>query len=269
MKTLSFIALIAAAVPAMAAAADLKTGDYKSAKKDAIPGNVWGVFSYADAQKEAAKKKRALAFLITDERADDPSVKKAGVKAFWAIEEDAITIVLHNSTQAEWKRLPENVQKSIGSADLGKGFPKLVVFNEDASVALAGMASTKIIELSDKDFIKFGKEIKKLNPSKTAAKDFPPPSPDAAPPAAPAPAAKPGAPVTAPPAPAVAGPVTIKDAKAESWTNAEGKVIQAALLEVNGDDITFQINGKPVPYSLSKLSAASQKRVEELKASSK
>lgn len=264
MKTLALAAFIGAAIPLLAVSAELKPGDYKGAKKDAIPGNVWGVFSYADAQKEAAKKKRALAFLITDERADDPSVKKAGIKAFWAIEEDAVTIVLRNSTQNEWKRLPENVQKSIASADLGKGFPKLVVYNEDSSVALAGMASSKIIEVSEKDFSKFGKEIKKLNISKTAATDFPPPSSDAVAPAAPAPPAKPGT-----PAPTVTGPVTIKDGKVESWTNADGKAIQAALLEVNGDEIVFQINGNKVPYALSKLSAASQKRVEEMKAASK
>jgi hypothetical protein len=124
--------------------------------------------------------------------------------------------------------------------------------------------------------------VKKLNASKTASTDFPPPEPDAVKPAVtPAPAATPppavagkaapapGAPAATPPAPAPVGPVVIKDAKLENWTNAEGKPLSASLVEVNGDDIVFLIGGNKVPYSLSKLSAESQKRVEELKAASK
>jgi hypothetical protein len=259
-----------------------KPGDYKALPKTAVPANAFGVFSYEDAAKEAAKKKKALAFMVTDERADDPAVKSAGVKLFWALEDDAVVLVLRNSTAAEWKRLPPNVTAVLNSPDLGKGFPKLVIANDDASVLLAGIGSSAIIDMDAKALDKFGKELKKLNPTKTPSEDYPPPNPPAAKPA-PAtppgttvkPAEKPGAapgtpakPAAATPPPAPAGPVTIKNPSPEAWTNAEGKVIQAALVEVDGDSITFDMGGNKVPYDLSKLSDASKKRVEELRAAS-
>jgi hypothetical protein len=268
-----------------------KAGDLKGLPKTAIPANSYGVFSYEDAAKEAAKKKKALAFMVTDERADDPAVKSAGIKLFWALADDAIVTVLRASTAGEWKRLPENVTAVLNSPDLGKGYPKLVVANDDASVLLAGMNSSTIIDIDEKALDKFGKELKKINTAGTPSADYPPPNPaGAAKPAASAtppgttvkPAEKPDAPpgtpakpgAATPPAPATApatapaGPVAIKNAQPEAWTNSEGKAIQAALVEVNGEAIVFEMGGSKVPYELSKLSEASRKRVAELLAAS-
>lgn len=264
-----------------------KIGDLKGLPKTAIPANSYGVFSYEDAAKEASKKKKALAFMVTDERADDPAVKTAGVKLFWALADDSIVTVLRASTAAEWKRLPENVAALLKSPDLGKDYPKLLVTTEDASVLLAGMNSSTIIDLDAKALDKFGKELKKCNAARTPSEDHPPPNPaGAAKPAVAAtppgttvkPAGKPDAPpgtpakpdAGAPPAPATApaGPVAIKNAQPEAWTNSEGKEIQAALVEVNGEAIVFEMGGSKVPYDLSKLSEASKKRVAELVAAS-
>src|SRR5262249_50376752 len=140
-------------------------------------------FSYDDASKEAVKKKKALAFMITDERADDPAIKSAGLKLFWALEDDSVVIVLRASTAAEWKRLPPNVTAVFNSPDLGKDYPKLVVTNDDATVLLAGMNSTTIVGLDAKALDKFGKELKKNNPTKTPSGDYPPPNLAAAAPA--------------------------------------------------------------------------------------
>ena len=124
--------------------------------------------------------------------------------------------------------------------------------------------------------------MKKLNASKTASTEFPPPSLEAAKPAAPAPAAgtppapaapaatpaatpapAPGAPAAAPAAPAA--PVGLGGSAQEAWTNAAGQTIQATLIEVKGTQITLLMaNGNKVPYELNKLSPASQKRVQEL-----
>jgi hypothetical protein len=146
------------------------------------------------------------------------------------------------------------------------------------------MNSSTIIGLDAKKLDKFGKELKKLNASKKPSEEYPPPNPAGAAPAGtpplPAgttvkPAEKPGAPPgtpatpgSPPPAPAPAGPVAIKNAQQENWTNAEGKVIQAKLIEVDGENITFEIGGNKVPYQISKLADASKKRIEELKAAS-
>lgn len=272
-------------VSAAAAKGSAKPGDYKGAAKTAIPQNSFGVYSYDEAQKEAAKKKKALAFIVTDERADDPAVKAAGAKAFWAIEDDAVVLVLRASTAAEWKRLPPNIVAVLTSPDIGKEYPRLVVASEDAGMLLAGMNSSTVIGLDQKKFDKFGKELRKLNAAKAASEDYPPPNP--APAKAPAtppgttvkPAEKPGAPpgtpakptaVTPPapaPAPVPSGPVVVKNPQAEDWTNADGKTIRAMVVEIDAEALTFQMpDGSKVIYEISKLSDASKKRAADLKA---
>jgi hypothetical protein len=45
----------------------------------------------------------------------------------------------------------------------------------------------------------------------------------------------------------------------QDWTNTEGKVIQAAMLRLDGENVVLQMaNGQTYNYPLSKLSAASQ-----------
>jgi hypothetical protein len=287
MKISSFIGFAAVVILATAMTAPAATpakpgapklGEYKGKSHNAIPDNAFGVYSFDEATKEAVKKKKALAIIVTDERADDAAVKVAGAKAFWALEDDAVMVVLRSSTAGQWTRLPDNVQAAIKSADLGKEYPRLVITNDDASTLLAGMASPKLIGLDDKSFNKFGKEVKKLNATKTASTEFPPPSLEAPKPAAPAPAPAPAAgtpatpatpaPAATPPAPAApAAPVGLGGSAQEEWTNAAGQTIKATLLEVKGTQITFLMaNGNKVPYELNKLSPASQKRVQELSA---
>jgi hypothetical protein len=282
MKNAALFQLLALALissTGFAAAAKPKTpakpGDYKGLKHDKIPSNAYGVFSFEDAQKEAVKKKKPLVLLYAEEEKDgDAALVAAGVKAFWALEDDAMVVVLHAKTAKEWKRLPESIQAGMKSPDLGKVAPRLLAVTDDATTLLAGMASPAIAELDQKNFDKFGKEIKKLNAIKTPSADYPPPNPAAvaaAKPAATPPTTKvkPAVKADVPPVPAstaVAGPVTIKNPQSEAWTNAEGKVIQAALVEVNGDAIVLEMGGKKVPYDLSKLSEPSKKRVAELRA---
>lgn len=277
--------LATAAVANLALAANpkpaAKTGDFKGADKKSIPGNTYNAFTYDDAQKDAAKKKKPLALMVTGGEggaaADKDKMeaeKAAGVKTFWAIEDDAVIVVLKGNNSVSWSRFPENVQQGVKSASLGKEYPKLLVVTDDGTKALASLTSEKIKALSEKDLNKFGKELKKLNASKTPSTDNPPPSAEepkpAAKPATPPEATPPAAapmPTPAPEAAAAAGPVTIKDGALEAWTNSAGQAIQAKLLEVNGDQITFEMaNGAKVPYAINKLSPASQKRVEEVKA---
>jgi hypothetical protein len=258
-------ALVLCALTTAALGADLKPGDYRAAKKDSIPGNVWGIFTFADAQMEAAKKHRALTFLVLDESAKDAALSKAGVKTFWALEDDSTLVVLRSQNAGEWRRLPDPVQKAVTAPSFGKDYPRLIAATDDGAVILASLPKEKIVSLTDRELNKFGKELKKLNASKTAATDYPPPSMEEINPAVTDTKAKD---MPAPPAPASAGPVEIKDAKVENWTNADNRAIQAALVEVNGDSVTFLINGAKIPYAIGKLSPESQKRVEELKAAS-
>ncbi len=267
---------------AAAAKAPVKPPAAGKAASTKVPDDAYGVYSMDDAVAEAAKKKKPLTYIVTDQRPDEPAVVQGTNKAYWMLRDDSVVVVLRNSTAAEWpKRLPEEAVKYLRAPDLGKEYPRLVVMNEDSTVALAGMDAGKIIELEEKELDKFGKEIKKLNVSKEPSADHPPPDLAAAKPAATSPgttvkvAEKPGAPPgtpakpgAAPAAAAPAGPVAIKNPQSEAWTNAEGKAIQAALIEVNGDAIVFEMGGNKVPYDLSKLSEASKKRVGELKAAS-
>ena len=250
-----------------------KIGDFKGADKKGIPSNTYGSFTFDDAQKDAVKKKKPLVLIVTGlegganvDKEKAEAEKAAAVKAFWALEDDSVIVVLKGNNVASWSRLPELVQQGLKSAGLGKEYPKLLATTDDATKALAGMTAENIKALSEKDFNKFGKELKKLNAAKTPSTDFPPPAAEAAKPET-KPATPPATPATTPPAPAATtGPVLIKDSASEAWTNSGGQAIQAKLLEVNGDQITFEMaNGAKVPYAINKLSPASQKRVEELK----
>ncbi len=45
----------------------------------------------------------------------------------------------------------------------------------------------------------------------------------------------------------------------QNWNNTDGRIIQAAMIRVEGDNVVLQMaNGQTYPYPLSKLSAASQ-----------
>ena len=49
------------------------------------------------------------------------------------------------------------------------------------------------------------------------------------------------------------------------WANVQGKLIQASLLDVQGERVKFQgPNGRTYLYPLEKLSEASRKQIEEL-----
>lgn len=269
--------LLTAAVANEAIAANpkppAKIGDFKGADKKGIPGNTYGSFTFDDAQKDAVKKKKPLVLIVTGlegganaDKDKAEAEKAAATKAFWAVEDDSVIVILKGNNAASWSRLPELVQQGLKSAGLGKEYPKLLATTDDATKSLAGLTAENIKALSEKDFNKFGKELKKLNAAKTPSTEFAPPTAEA-----PKPETKPATPpathATTPPAPAATGPVLIKDSASEAWTNSGGQAIQAKLLEVNGDQITFEMaNGAKVPYAINKLSPASQKRVEELKA---
>ena len=234
----------------------------------------YGVFSLVEAKEEAAKKKRPIAMIVQDERSEEAAEKEAALKAFWGMQKDAtMVMVTSRLLAAEKGRIGIPAYDAITSVEAGKKLPKMVVMNHDATVVLGVMDMDKIMATDEKAFKAFGKQMEDANKDPSTAKVTL--TPAGAKPAAPAtPATTPAAPGATPAAPgapaAPVGPVAIKDAKPESWTNAEGKAIQMTLVEVNGTQATFQLaNGSKVPLDVSKLSDASKKRVEELAAASK
>ena len=52
--------------------------------------------------------------------------------------------------------------------------------------------------------------------------------------------------------------------EARAWTNTEGNEITASVKSVENGNVLFIMNGKEVPYPLSKLSDESRKAIEEL-----
>ncbi len=241
----------------------------------------WGVYSFEDAKKEATKKKQMVAFLVTDDRAEEASVKNAALTAFWGLDKEATMVVLPASTAGVWKeRLPAPVYPALTDKATAKEFPRVVVMDHALTAVIGSLPAPQIIDGGEKAVKEFAKQMKDINkdPAKVtaaaaatpAAPTAPAPAPAATPPKPGAPPAAPGAtpPVATTPPAAAAGPVTIKDAKAENWTNAQGRTIQATLVEVNGDSATLLVNGNKVAISVATLSPESQKRVEELKAAS-
>ena len=226
----------------------------QAAPKDKTPGipkegeGRWGVFSFEDAKKEAAKKKQPLAILIVNERAEEPEVKEAGQKAFWGIAKDAsVVVVMSNLLSASKPRVGDQIYDSLTNKDLGAGFPRVIVFDQTGATLLGQMNAEQLTAADEKGLKTFIKQMDEAN--KNPAK------------AAPV--------VSTPSTPATAtANVVIKDGKVENWTNAKGQVIQAILLEVSADTATFQLaNGSKAPVAINTLSPESQKKVEELKAS--
>lgn len=230
----------------------------------------WGIYSYTEAKEEAAKKKRPIAVIYQDERAEEASEKAAVLKTFWGVQKDSTVLVVASRLAPEAKtRIPE-AYTALTSAEAGKSLPRLVVMSQDGTIPLGIMTTEQIMASDEKAFKEFSRKMEEANKNPSASK-LTLTTPGAKP-AAPAPAA-PATPATAsttPAAAAPAGPVAIKDPKPENWTSAEGKAVQMTLVSVNGTEATFQMaNGKTVPLDVSKLSDASKKRVEELVAASK
>lgn len=222
----------------------------------------WGVYSFAEAKEEAAKKKRPVALIIQDERAEEASEKEAALRAFWGLAKDCTMVMVTSRLIGEAKeRIGGVAHAALTSADIGKGLPRLVVMDQTCEKFLGMMTSDQLIAADEKAMKAFSRQVEDLN--KDPSKAPPPPAAAAAKPAAaPSAAAK----ADAPAAPA-AGPVIIKEPKPGSWTNAQGVAIQAAVTEITTDKVVFQMaNGSKVPYDISNLSEASKKQLEELKA---
>jgi hypothetical protein len=277
---------------AFAAVNPLPAKDEKLAKipedKQELPGGGkrWSVFSIEDAKKEAAKKKQPMAFVTTDERAEEKAIKEAALVVFWGLEKDCTMVLLPSTTTGQWKdRLPPAAYAGITDKALGKELPRAIVTDQTAATVIGSLTANQIIDGGEKAVKEFTKLMKETNkdPEKIAAAAAAaataaaaaPAKPAAAPATAAAPAPAAGAPPTAAPAPTAgapapaAGPVAIKDAKPENWTSAQGSTVQATLIEVNGDTVTLLIaDGRKMSLPVSSLNADSQKRVEELKGAS-
>jgi hypothetical protein len=225
----------------------------------------YGVYTFADAKAEAAKRKRPLAMIVQNDRTEEAAEKNAILKAFWGMEKDAIMVMVTSRLMVDAKTrfTPESLE-ALNSAEAGKPLPRLVVMNSDATIPLGVMSADQIMAADEKAFKEFGKKMEDANKNPSGSKITL--TPAGAKPAAPATAA-----ATTPGAPAApAGPVAIKDPKPESWTNAEGRAVQMTLVSVDGTEAKFKLaDGREIPLDVSKLSDASKKRVEELVAASK
>lgn len=249
MKSKLILTLLATATVGLYAAKD------EAAK--AIPKEAFGVYSFEDAQKQSAKKKDPIVFLLVNERTEDAKVEDAGKITYWGLEKDNTVVVLRPNSAGEWaRRLPAALPAAMNAKDLGKEYPRLVAMDHTGSVVLTSVAAAKLIDGGEDAVKALNKEIKEL------AKN--PPKPTAA-----APAATPGAAPAPAPATGAAGAVAIQGASAEGWTSSDGRTIQATLLEVAADKVVLQLaNGSKVDVPLAKLNEASQKRAAELKAAS-
>lgn len=237
------------------------------ADKDKLPAipkeneGRYGIYSFEDAKKEALKKKQPIAFIVQDDKTEEGAEKTAVLRAYWGMEKNATMVLITSRLMGEAKgRLGDAVHAALTSAEAGKTLPRMIVMDQNATVALGTMTKDQLIAAEEKALKAYSKEMDEANknPAKAAA---------ATPPAAPA--ATPAAPgaAPAPAAPAAPGSVVIKDGKPDSWTNTQGVTIQATLLEVAADKVVFLMaNGTKVDYPLVNLDAASKAKVDALKA---
>ncbi len=264
MMTARFFSLAMAAALALPLTRTLTAAPPKS-EYEPLPkeeNGRWGMYSYDSAKEEAGKKKRPIAIVVLDERSEEEAIKEAGKKAFWGMAKDATMVTMTSHLVGGAKaRIGDPAFSGIAAA--GKGLPKLVVMDPASTVVIGTMTSEQIMAADEKAFKQFAKDMEAAAKNPKAA-----PAPAVAP-AAPT-AAKPGtgaAAAATPPTSTLPAVVMIKAPKPESWTNTDGRAIQASVLEIGADKVVFLMaNGSKLDYPLANLSAESQKRVGELKA---
>src|SRR6476619_7518595 len=64
-------------------------------------GKRWSVYSLEDAKKEAAKKKQPIAFVLSNEKAEEAAEKQAILVVFWGLEKDCTMVLLPTSTTGQ------------------------------------------------------------------------------------------------------------------------------------------------------------------------
>src|SRR5687767_2410359 len=81
----------------------------------------WGIYSYAEAKAEAAKKKRPIAFLVADETQKEQTEIQTTNKTFWAVEKDCTMVLVPTRLVAEAKnRCGDAVHAALTSKEMGK-----------------------------------------------------------------------------------------------------------------------------------------------------
>lgn len=142
----------------------------------AIPKEAFGVYSFEDAQKQSAKKKDPIVFLLVNERAEDAKVEAAGKITYWGLEKDNTVVVLRPNSAGEWsRRLPAALPAAINAKDLGKEYPRVVVMDHTGSVVLTSVPAAKLIDGGEDAVKALNKEIKELAKNPPSPRLPPPP----------------------------------------------------------------------------------------------
>jgi hypothetical protein len=114
-------------------------------------GKRWSVYSLDDAKKEAAKKKQPLAFVLSNERAEEAAEKQAVLVAFWGLQKDCTMVLLPTTTTGQWKdRLPPAVYAGVTDKALGKELPRAVVADQTAGTVIGNLTASQIIDGGEK-----------------------------------------------------------------------------------------------------------------------
>lgn len=228
MKSIPRIIGILAAISLTAAAIELPRGVYPLADIEA-------------AKQEAAEKKQPLIFIYTDLKTSCGLCIGATEDSFKAFRSRG-TMVFIDSKGSEITKAPKSVMKLRMDPAVGKFIPMIMVTTADASKAIKGISYEQLKE---------GQAMKTARDLRRSLED--------------ADVLGSGTPEVAPSKAAAATDAPQLLAPEQTWQNAEGKSITAAVKEINATDVTFVMpGGKVVSYPLKRLSEESQSKLAEL-----
>ncbi len=100
-----------------------------------LPKDVRTIDQLSEARSEAESKGKSLGFLYTDINSTCGLCNAVGQEFIKELDGDAVIVYI---SAADWKRIPQEVQKAV-NADKGKYIPKIFLFSPDLSTLKASV----------------------------------------------------------------------------------------------------------------------------------
>jgi Na+-translocating ferredoxin:NAD+ oxidoreductase RnfG subunit len=100
-----------------------------------LPAGVYRMDELGDARNRAARMKKPIAFLLSDESSSCPVTDKISLEAVKKFR--LRTVVVYAHSKNDWNGLPETVRTAFRTSEAGKYIPKIVIIDPDFQDVLA------------------------------------------------------------------------------------------------------------------------------------
>ncbi|MDP8236404.1 MAG: hypothetical protein P9M08_08470 [Candidatus Erginobacter occultus] len=100
-----------------------------------LPAGVYRMDELGDARNRAARMRKPIAFLLSDESSSCPVTNKVSLEAIKKFR--LRTVVVYAHSKNDWNSLPETVRRAFRTSEAGRYIPKLVIIDPDFKDVLA------------------------------------------------------------------------------------------------------------------------------------